>query len=126
MHIAEAIKKIVFVDDDVLGLNTYRRCMRNTDYDVQYFTSPKKAIKYIENNEVMLLVSDERMPEMLGHELINKVNGKCTSVLLTGYATDKVSTLLPSGVKIMIKEGMEEIRKIKEIAKHLAMAGDKC
>jgi response regulator RpfG family c-di-GMP phosphodiesterase len=65
--------KLVIVDDEPNVLNALRRLCLNHDAppaisnpQLMSFTSPVKALEYLEDHPVDLIISDYRMPEMDG------------------------------------------------------------
>jgi YesN/AraC family two-component response regulator len=58
-------------------------------YDVKTANSGKDALKIFNEEDISLVISDQRMPEMEGTELfaeIHKIKPICKKILLTGYA----------------------------------------
>jgi two-component system, sensor histidine kinase and response regulator len=87
-------KKILIVDDEAANLRALERLFRK-DYDVITAGSGGAALVLLEQHDVALLISDQRMPEMTGIELLQKtvpLRPHMVRILLTGY-TD-VSTLI--------------------------------
>jgi diguanylate cyclase (GGDEF)-like protein len=81
--------KILCVDDEESVVNSLRRVLRSSHYEVIGFTSAPEALKYLESNEVDLIVSDMRMPEMRGDEFLAKtmsITPNTVRILLTGYS----------------------------------------
>jgi DNA-binding NtrC family response regulator len=87
---AERTPVIAIVDDEEMVLTSLRSfLMLETDYDVETFRSPRKALEDLKNKNLDLIVSDYLMPEMNGIEFlleIKKVHPFATRILLTGYA----------------------------------------
>ncbi len=80
---------IMFVDDEQNILNSLMRLFRNEDYEIFTATGGADALKIIEENEIALIISDHRMPEMSGVELLSKVvevSPDTIRIMLTGYA----------------------------------------
>lgn len=78
---------VLIVDDEKDNLEAIRRLLRN-QYEVTICSSPVEALKLIVKTEYHVIVSDQRMPEMSGVELLEKVKTVCpntTRILLTGY-----------------------------------------
>ena len=78
---------ILIVDDEKDNLEALRRLLRG-DFEITITTSPFDALKLVQQNEYYVIVSDQRMPEMTGVELLEKVKNVCpstTRILLTGY-----------------------------------------
>ncbi|MDP5252696.1 MULTISPECIES: HD domain-containing phosphohydrolase [unclassified Vibrio] len=86
--------KLLLLDDEADILKSLTRVLRR-DYDVVSFTSGVEALEYLASNDVPILLSDMRMPEMDGAEFLAKakeINPQSMRVLLTGYS-DMDSTI---------------------------------
>lgn len=84
------MKKILFVDDDKHLLNSVKRGLHvHSSAWLMYFaTSADEALELLATEEVEVLVSDFRMPEMSGIELLSIVETlypHTIRVLLTGH-----------------------------------------
>jgi DNA-binding NtrC family response regulator len=81
---------IVIVDDEEMVLTSLSSFLKlETEYEVKVFTSPKEALKYIEQNDIELVVSDYLMPEMDGISFlteVRKLRPEVPRIILTGYA----------------------------------------
>lgn len=69
----ESKKKILLVDDDQNTLNSYVRMLRKTPWEILATSSGKKALEILKNNAIQLVVTDIKMPEMHGIELLSKI-----------------------------------------------------
>jgi len=81
-------RRILFVDDeqDILD-SLYDTFME--DYHVVTTTSANEALKLFDEQDISLVISDQRMPEMQGSQFLAKINEKkpiCKKILLTGYS----------------------------------------
>lgn len=79
---------ILFLDDEVRIVNALQALFR-ADYNVFTATDPRMALNIVKENTIHVVVSDQRMPEMLGVEvlrLIKEVSPKTMRLLLTGYS----------------------------------------
>ena len=88
--------KIMIVDDEQANLRTLLRLFRQ-DYQVIVAESGAEALVLLQQHEVALMISDQRMPQMTGIELMRKtveVRPQMVKILLTGY-TD-ISALIES------------------------------
>jgi DNA-binding NtrC family response regulator len=82
------LNKILFVDDEQFIVNTLRDLF-DDEYQVFTATNPIEALEIVKTNTIKMVVSDQRMPEMLGHQLlreIRKVSPNTVRILLTGYS----------------------------------------
>lgn len=80
--------KIVLLDDEERIVRSVKALLRN-QYKVKATTDPQEALEYIKEHEVMAIISDQRMPEMTGVEMLRKVKELSPGtmrLLLTGYA----------------------------------------
>ena len=79
---------IMFVDDEERIVNQLRIIFR-TQYNVLTATSGAEALELLKLHKVDVLVSDQRMPNMLGVELLAqscKLSPHTMRLLLTGYS----------------------------------------
>jgi len=79
---------ILFVDDEERILRSLRMLFRGP-YEVLMTTSGAAALDMVRNRRVHVIVSDQRMPEMLGVDLLRRVREASPAtmrLLLTGYS----------------------------------------
>jgi DNA-binding NtrC family response regulator len=83
-------QSVMIVDDEEMvltSLSTYLSL--ETDYKVHAFTSATKAIEYLKEHDVDLIISDFLMPEMDGLAFLaraREIRPDVPRVILTGYA----------------------------------------
>ena len=80
--------KILFVDDEARVL-TAMRAMFRRDYEVHLANSGAEALGVLREHDIDVVVSDQRMPEMTGVEMLKEARSiapRTMRVLLTGYA----------------------------------------
>ncbi len=85
---------ILFVDDEENILSSLRRVFRKEGYNILTATGGEEALRLFEDNEISLVISDQRMPEMTGVELVErvrKVSPDTVRIILTGYADIKAA-----------------------------------
>ncbi len=84
-------KKFIFVDDDAKVLKGLQRMLRKyrKEWDMTFALSGAETLKIMETETFDVIVSDMRMPEMNGDELLNEVK-KCSPqtvrIILSGHA----------------------------------------
>jgi two-component system response regulator HupR/HoxA len=86
---------ILFVDDEVRLLRSIERGLLDEPYNLLFAESGKQALELLEENEVHIIVTDMRMPEMSGLDLLRIVKEKYPTIVrivLSGYT--QVTTLL--------------------------------
>jgi len=79
---------VVLVDDEPEVLSALRRSLRREPYQVLSTSRPGEALRWIESIDVSAVVSDERMPEMTGTELLSRVTARSPAtsrIILTAY-----------------------------------------
>lgn len=90
MAVQEDTATIVLVDDEEMVLTSLNSFLTlETEYDVYTFTSAKEALKFIEESEVDIVISDYLMPEMDGITFLGQVRNikpEIPRIILTGYA----------------------------------------
>lgn len=95
-------RKIAFVDDEVEILRALKRLFHTTEYECTYFNKAADFIHYLEQNSVDLLITDIRMPETDGIELMKRVKEirpEIIRVALSGYTDSRqILAALDSGL----------------------------
>jgi type II secretory ATPase GspE/PulE/Tfp pilus assembly ATPase PilB-like protein/FixJ family two-component response regulator/predicted RNA-binding Zn-ribbon protein involved in translation (DUF1610 family) len=99
---ANSVYKILFVDDEANVLKAMRRIFRRENYVLLTAGSGPEALSLLQKEApVQVVVSDHRMPEMNGTEILKKVKAKYPGtirIMLTGYAdTDAVMGAVNEG-----------------------------
>lgn len=90
-----ANRTILFVDDEEKVLKSLQRGLMDEPYELLFADSGPKALEILEKNEVHVIVTDMRMPEMSGLDLLRIVKEKYPKIVrlvLSGYT--QVTTLL--------------------------------
>jgi response regulator RpfG family c-di-GMP phosphodiesterase len=79
---------ILYVDDEENNLISFKATFR-LKYKVFTAIGGEEALDILENNVIHVIVTDQRMPNMTGVELLEKILEKHTTpvrILLTGYS----------------------------------------
>ena len=82
--------KILFVDDDAVTCSVMQRNCSRVGYQCTIFQSPVTCLEEFAENGADILVTDLRMPEMTGFELLQRVREIDTDlpvVVMTGYSS---------------------------------------
>ncbi len=88
-------RTVLFVDDEEKILKSLKRGLLDEPYNTLFATSGKEAIEILQREEVHIIVTDMRMPEMSGLELLRIVKKDYPHIVrmvLSGYT--QVTTLL--------------------------------
>lgn len=116
--------KIVIVDDHQLLLDGLKSLLDgNEKYDVvQIFNSAEEAVRFLNNNEIDLLITDYQMPEMDGLEFVHymKKSQKKLKIIVVSQHDEKhlVKEILKAGVEgyILKKDTHHELENaIKKV-----------
>jgi CheY-like chemotaxis protein len=79
---------ILLVDDEQENLDGLVALLKPAGYQVSYATHPEEALQIAQNHKVDLIISDQRMPVMLGTELLAAIKSYSPDnvrIILTGY-----------------------------------------
>jgi response regulator RpfG family c-di-GMP phosphodiesterase len=80
--------KVLYVDDEVHNLTSFKATYRR-DFDIYFAESAKEGLKVLEENEIHIVLSDQRMPVMTGVEFLKILKEKYPDtirILITGYS----------------------------------------
>ena len=117
---------VLCVDDEENILHSLKRLLRKEGYRLLTATSGAKGLKVLKENDVHVVISDQRMPEMSGTEFLAKVKENYPDVIrivLTGYTeVDSITASINKGhiykfilkpwndqnLKLEIKQGLEQ------------------
>lgn len=86
-------KGILFVDDERQILKAINRLFMDSDYNIFLAENGEEALQILDREKVDMVISDMRMPNMDGYQLLNRVKEKHPLVLrliLSGYAEENV------------------------------------
>ena len=79
--------KLLFVDDEMANLRLLERLFRH-DYFCLTASSGEEAMELLDTHEVAVIITDQRMPQMTGIELLKRTAARrphMVRILLTGY-----------------------------------------
>lgn len=79
--------KILVVDDEVPNLRLLRRVLSDT-HDIFEAQSAQEGLEHLSNEDISLIITDQRMPSMTGVQLLEQslsIRPDAIKILLTGY-----------------------------------------
>ncbi|MAE95489.1 MAG: two-component system response regulator [Deltaproteobacteria bacterium] len=85
---------VLFVDDEVNILKALQRLLRHEGWTVLTASRGQEALELLQKHETQVVVSDQRMPEMSGVELLSCVRERhpnLVRMMLTGYTEINVA-----------------------------------
>jgi len=84
-----SLRTLLLVDDEEDILKALKRLLRRSGYRILTATSGAAALEVLGLNEVQVIVSDQRMPQMSGTEFLSRVKElypNTVRMVLTGYS----------------------------------------
>jgi len=81
-------RRVLVLDDDPHILESVDDLLSANDYEVFTFESPEKGLEFLENEDIDLILSDVKMREMTGDEVLNHVIKNYPGIgviLITGF-----------------------------------------
>jgi DNA-binding NtrC family response regulator len=114
--------RVLIVDDDPSILEVLEARLTAAGFAVQKAVNGPEALELLQKNQIDILVSDIKMPEMSGLELLEKtrlIQPQLPVIFLTAYGTipDAVQAVKAGAVDYLTKpfDGKELVRKIEDI-----------
>ena len=110
---------VLCVDDEENILNSLRRLLRREGYRLLTASSGNDGLKLLEENDVHLVISDQRMPEMSGTDFLAKVKVEfpdALRIILTGYTdVDSITESINKGhiYKFFLKPWNDQSLKLE-------------
>lgn len=80
--------RVLYVDDEIHNLQSFRATFRR-EYEIHIAESGQEALGIFRDNDIQIILTDQRMPEMSGIEFLEeaqKINAEPMRILITGYA----------------------------------------
>lgn len=121
------LEKVVIVDDEPQIVRLASRILKQHNFETYEFTSPGEALEFLNQNEVDLLITDLRMPEMKGIELIDefsRIQPDVPVIVISGYADmDSVIEAMRLGAASFIvkpfssEELIENVENVLELSR---------
>jgi len=87
IHVINKNINILYVDDELNNLTSFKATFR-FKYNVYTCISAEEAIHFLANNNINIIITDQRMPGMTGVEFLEKIIDIYPDpmrILLTGY-----------------------------------------
>ena len=84
-------RTVLFVDDDEIVLQSLERGLLDESYNKLFVKSCNEALEILQREQVHVIVTDMRMPEMTGLELLRTIRKEYPQIIgmvLSGYEQD--------------------------------------
>jgi len=98
--------RVLIVDDEVIFLNVIPRLFRSQGWDLITSNKPLEAAERLRGETFDLLITDYRMPNMTGLELIEvgiKANPQLRVIIITGNEHDLQGHEIPEQTTVISK-----------------------
>ncbi|MCP4748659.1 MAG: response regulator [Desulfobacteraceae bacterium] len=79
---------ILYVDDDKENLTSFKAVLRR-EYNIHLANSAREALDILKRSQIQVLITDQRMPDMTGSELLGKasqMHPDLSCFMLTGFS----------------------------------------
>ena len=86
---------LLFVDDEQNILNSLKRLFRREGYEILTAPGGQEGLELLRENDVSLIVSDQRMPKMIGADFLahaRELSPNSVRIMLTGYSDLEAAT----------------------------------
>ncbi len=108
--------RLVVVDDEIHVCDIVRESLQSKRYAVVTFTDPAKAVEYLQNNAVDLVLSDLMMGDRSGIEILSetlRVHRDAVVILMTAHPTvpTVISALKSGAYDFLVKPFKLEVLK---------------
>lgn len=120
--------ELMVVDDEPIVGKRLKSALEKHGYQVEVFESGRSAIERLQEKEFDVVVSDVRMEDVDGLEVLDAVRGSSSrtkTILITGYATVEVARealakgafdfiakpFQPKDLRAMIEKAARELEK---------------
>lgn len=124
---------VLFVDDEINILKTLKRLMTFENYQCHFATSGAKGVEILNKQPCDIIISDMRMPEMMGDAFMVKAKEICPHsqrFIMSGFSdfNSMVSALNEGGVHQFLKKPWDDdvlLGKIKEAADYINVRNER-
>ena len=110
---------VLLVDDEEKILHSLKRLLRKEDYRLFTASSGAEGLKILEENDIHIVISDHRMPQMSGTEFFAIVKERfpdAIRIILTGYTdVDSITESINKGhvYKFFLKPWNDQSLKLE-------------
>ena len=86
-------KTVIYIDDEPALTDLLSIALENENLNVITFNNPLKALEYLKSNKCDILITDMRMPELSGLDLLKKIQKYDVysyGIIFSAYITDSL------------------------------------
>lgn len=98
-------ERVLVVDDEQFILETTREVLRDVGYRVHTASGGEAALQIVEEDDVDVVVTDLRMPDMDGYELIRRLRAQYSSIPIvaaSGVADGRTDEAIEAGAQTFL------------------------
>ena len=110
---------ILIVDDEQSITDLMSDYLEEEGYVTITTQNPLEALTYVENGDARIVITDIKMPEMSGIELlenIKKVNGLVQVIIMTGYGSlENTVRCLEQGANDYLLKPFKNLEEVKSV-----------
>ena len=111
--------KILIVDDEDTILELLSDYLTESGFSVETINNPVEALKIVEKGVIKIVLTDIKMPEMSGIELlenIKRINGLVQVVIMTGYGSlENTVRCLEQGANDYLLKPFNNMDEVKSV-----------
>jgi two-component system catabolic regulation response regulator CreB/two-component system response regulator ChvI len=112
------------VDDELDIINLFTELLKSKNYEVIGFTNPINALDHYKKNydKYIMVISDIRMPEMNGFDLVKnlkKINTNILIILMSAYDNIDYSQLNELTIHDFIQKPIKITELLSKVEKYL-------
>jgi len=116
--------KVLVCEDDIIVLKVIQVALENKNVEAVYFQDGRKALKFLNENDVDLIITDIHMPYHNGDEILKLVREdqqKNTPVVMISSDTQEevIALARKQGVNEFINKPIDAISMEKRLKKFL-------
>jgi len=114
---------LLIVDDEELLVESLARFFARKDFNVLTATRVAEAISLIHAHDIQIVITDMRMPDGLGTEVIKAARHKHQGAIIicaTGFSEVDETTIIKGGADLVISKPFEKKALLSEILSRLA------
>ncbi len=83
---------ILYVDDEDINLRVFKNTFRR-DFNLYLASSAKEGLKILEENQIDVVITDQRMPELTGVDFLKEIHRRYPHIppnrlIVSGFAKD--------------------------------------
>jgi DNA-binding NtrC family response regulator len=123
----DKIPSVMILDDEAIVCERLRSTLEKGHLDIETFTNPQEAIKRFSEKKFQLLITDLKMKELDGIEILKRVkqvSPETLVIIITGFATvEKAKEALKIGAYDFIAKPFKLSQLRDLVVKALGLPG---